>query len=342
MSLKTKRIAAVLALILIVLSGPVVYYFYSLYKGLEGLNKTDSQKSLFAAVNAAEVESVEPPKWLGTEPVNILLMGVDARGVNKGEIPRSDTMMVVSLDPVRKRIHLFSILRDTYTNIPDHGKNRINTAITYGPNTAMKAVSDLLGIPVQCYVYTDFQGFIKLVDEIGGVDFYVEKDMNYESAADQHEYDIHLTEGKQHLDGKTALQYVRFRHDALSDYSRTKRQRDFADAVAQKMKSTTSIMKLPSLLEKVSPYIDTNLTVNDIWKLASVGYQSKLEGSEQIPPMELIKETYMGQAAVLDVSSRKKLKDFVQNIMEAEKSVPAESKDSLKTGESRVSAGKNE
>lgn len=342
MSFKTKRIAAVLALILIVLFGAVVYYFYSLYKGLEGLNKTDSQKSLFAAVNAADTEYVEPPKWLGTEQVNILFMGVDARGAKKGEIPRSDTMMVVSLDPVRKRIHLFSILRDTYTDIPDHSKNRINTAITHGPNTAMKAVSDLLGIPVQYYLYTDFQGFIKLVDEIGGVDFYVEKDMNYESAADQHEYDIHLSKGKQHLDGKTALQYVRFRHDALSDYSRTKRQRDFADAVAQKMKSTTSIMKLPSILEKVSPYMDTNLTVDDMWKLASVGYQSKLEGSEQIPPMKLIKETYMGKAAVLGVSSRKKLKDFVQIILEAEESVPTESPGSLETGGSGASAGRNE
>lgn len=101
-------------------------------------------------------------------------------------------MLVASLDPVTKKAYLFSILRDTYTNIPDYGKERINTAITHGPNTAMKAVSDLLGIPIQYYVYTDFQGFIELVDAVGGVDFYVEKDMRYTSKADNHEYDIDL------------------------------------------------------------------------------------------------------------------------------------------------------
>lgn len=323
MSVKNKRIAAVLIAIALAVVALGAYYFTSLYKGLEGLRKT-SGNSPFAEVMASEENVVEPPKWLGTEPVNILLMGVDTRGNKKNEIPRSDSMMVVSLDPVQKRMNVFSILRDTYTDIPDHGKNRINTAVTHGPKTAMRAVSDLLGIPIQFYVYTDFQGFIKLVDAVGGVDFHVEKDMTYESKADNHEYDISLKEGEQHLDGKTALQYVRFRHDALSDYSRTKRQRDFANAVVEKMKSTTSIMKLPSILEEVSPYIDTNLSVNDMWQLASVGYKSKMEASEQIPPMKLLEEKYIGRAAVLGVKSSDELKEYVQQILEAEPSESTE------------------
>lgn len=104
-------------------------------------------------------------------------------------------MMVVSLDPLTKKINLFSILRDTYVNIDGYGKERINTAITHGPNAAMQAAGDLLGIPVQYYVYTDFQGFIKLVDAVGGVDFDVEKDMHYTSKADNNEYDIDLKKG---------------------------------------------------------------------------------------------------------------------------------------------------
>ncbi|MCG7381542.1 LCP family protein [Paenibacillus sp. ACRRY] len=317
MSLKKKKIVAVLFILLFCVIAFGLYYFLSIYKGLAGLQKT-SANSPFMEVMAQEENVVEPPKWLGTEPVNILLMGVDARGNKKGEIPRSDSMMVVSLNPVKQKINVFSILRDTYTDIPEHGKNRINTAVTHGPKTAMRAVSDLLGIPIQFYVYTDFQGFIKLVDAVGGVDFHVEKDMTYESKADNHEYDIHLKEGEQHLDGKTALQYVRFRHDALSDYSRTKRQRDFANAVVEKMKSTTSIMKLPSILEEVSPYIDTNLSVSDMWQLASVGYKSKMEASEQIPPMKMLKETYVGRAAVLDITSRHNLKEYVRTIIESE------------------------
>lgn len=323
MSLKKKKIAAVISIMVLVVIAFGIYYSLSLYKGLEGLKKT-SENSPFAKVMASEEKVVEPPKWTGTEPINILLMGVDARGNKKNEIPRSDSMMVVSLDPVKRRIHVFSILRDTYTDIPENGKNRINTAVTHGPKTAMRAVSELLGIPIQFYVYTDFQGFIKLVDAVGGVDFHVEKDMTYESKADNHEYDINLKEGEQHLDGKTALQYVRFRHDALSDYSRTKRQRDFANAIVEKMKRTTSIMKLPSILEEVSPYIDTNLSVNDMWQLASVGYKSKMESSEQIPPMKLLKETYVGRAGVLGVTNNNELKDYVRNILEADESDIAE------------------
>jgi LCP family protein required for cell wall assembly len=315
MSLKMKRIAVGALIVFAVIIAMVSLYVFSIYKGLDDLSKTDDHSPL-SEVKASEEKVVEPPKWTGKEVVNILLMGVDARGTTKGEIPRSDSMMVVSLDPVREQIHVFSILRDTYTQIPEHGKNRINTAITHGPKTAMSAVSDLLGIPVQFYVYTDFQGFIKLVDAVGGVDFYVEKDMSYESKADKHEYDINLKEGQQHLDGTTALQYVRFRHDALSDYSRTKRQRAFTDAIANKLKSTTSIMKLPSILEEVSPYIDTNLSVNEMWKLASVGYQSTIGSSEQIPPMDLVKETYVGRSAVLAVSNSDELKEYVRKIIE--------------------------
>jgi len=182
-------------------------------------------------------------------------MGVDARGVKEGEIPRSDTMLVASLDPVKKKISVFSILRDTYVSIPDHGTQRINSAIRYGPNTAMQTVSDLLGIPIQYYVYTDFQGFIKLVDAVGGVDYEVEKDMVYKTIADGPEYDIDLKKGYQHLDGNKALQYVRFRHDATSDFTRTERQRGFLKAVADKLISTTSIIKLPNILSQVTPYV---------------------------------------------------------------------------------------
>ncbi|MCJ8011737.1 LCP family protein [Paenibacillus sp. KQZ6P-2] len=324
MTSRKKTILWIIAVVLLAVIGYAVYYFTSIYTGLQGLQKT-GEASPFKNVSPVEVKVQDPPKWEGTEPVNILIMGVDARGLKEGEIPRSDSMMVASIDPVKKKINLFSILRDTYTDIPEHGKDRINTAITHGPKTAMKAVSDLLGIPIQYYVYTDFQGFIKLVDAVGGVDYYVEKDMYYPSAADNHQYDIDLKKGMQHLDGKEALQYVRFRHDATSDFTRTERQRDFAMTVAKKMQSTTNIMNLPDILNSVSPYIDTNMSVDDMWKLASVAYKCKMGSSEQIPPMKLLKETHVGGAAVLTVSSEKALKDYVQDIFNKPEPVPVSS-----------------
>lgn len=299
--------------VIVVVAAFAAYYFTAIYNQVDNFQK-EGEQSPFYNVQPTETKVPEPPKWEGTERVNILLMGVDARGLKKGEIPRSDTMLVASLDPVSKKAYLFSILRDTYTEIPEHGSERINTAITHGPNTAMQAVSELLGIPIQYYVYTDFQGFIELVDAVGGVDFYVEKDMHYTSKADNHEYDIDLKKGQQHLDGKTALQYVRFRHDALSDYTRTERQRNFLKAVADKMKSTTSIMKLPSILEKINPYIDTNLSIQDMWKLATVGYDAQMAASEQIPPMDLLIEKNVGGSSVLGVRSEEELKQYVQDV----------------------------
>lgn len=314
MTKRTKRIIVWSVIgALAVIIGAAAYYFTAVYNQIDNFQKKGSD-SPFYNLQPTEVKVPEPPKWEGKERVNILLMGVDARGLQKGEIPRSDTMLVASLDPVTKKGYLFSIMRDTYTAIPEYGSDRINTAITHGPNTAMQAVSDLLGIPIQYYVYTDFQGFIELVDAVGGVDFYVEKDMHYTSNADKHEYDIDLKKGHQHLDGNTALQYVRFRHDAMSDFSRTERQRNFLKAVADKLKQTTSIMKLPSILEKVNPYIDTNLSVQDMWKLATVGYDSEMIASEQIPPMELLVEKKVGGSSVLGVRSEEELKTYVQEV----------------------------
>ncbi|ANF95536.1 LCP family protein [Paenibacillus bovis] len=315
MNVKTKRtLLWSLGIIAVAIIGYAIYYFTAVYNQIGALQKT-GDASPFKNVPTNTVAAAAPPVWTGTEPVNILLMGVDSRNSDDGEIPRSDTMLVASLDPVKKTIHLFSILRDTYVDIPGYGENRINSAITHGPNTAMKTVSDLLGIPVQYYVYTDFQGFIKLVDAVGGIDFKVEKDMHYTSAADKHVYDINLKAGMQHLDGKTALQYVRFRHDATSDFTRTERQRAFLTAVGDKLKSTTSIMKLPDILEQINPYIDTNLSTDDLWKLASVAYDSNMSGSEQLPPNDLLAEKHVGGAAVIGVKSEEKLKQFIQDTL---------------------------
>lgn len=325
--------------VVVVLAALAAYYFTAIYNQVDNFQK-EGEQSPFYNVQPTETKVPEPPKWEGTERVNILLMGVDARGLKKGEIPRSDTMLVASLDPVSKKGYLFSILRDTYTEIPEHGSDRINTAITHGPNTAMQAVSDLLGIPIQYYVYTDFQGFIELVDAVGGVDFYVEKDMHYTSNADNHEYDIDLKKGQQHLDGKTALQYVRFRHDALSDYTRTERQRNFLKAVADKLKSTTSIMKLPSILEKINPYIDTNLSVQDMWKLATVGYDAQMSASEQIPPMDLLVEKSVGGSSVLGVRSEEELKQYVQDVFN--KSEETGTGDGVESGSEPGSTGSND
>lgn len=313
-----KRVLLLVGLLLIVAAG---YYSYSFYNFAHNISMKSGEAgtSIFSSDTIKEYIKDNPaPKWEGKQRVNVLLLGGDSRGLKQNELPRSDSIMVASIDPVTKKAQLFSILRDTYVKIPGNGEDRINTAIAIGgPNLAMKTVSDLLGVPIQYYLYTDFKGFIALIDAIGGIDLDVEKDMKYRDSEDDHIYDINLKKGMQHLNGNTALQYVRFRHDALSDFTRTERQRKFMQAVVQKLQSTTSLIKLPIILNAIDPYIETNLSVTDMLKLGALGFEAKTDGivSSQLPPNELLVEKSVRGADVISVN-KDKLQLFIKNIFE--------------------------
>lgn len=325
---KALKWIGLLLLLFIVLPG--TYYAIDLYRSMDKLNDREGNSPLsefYEAMPTEKRNEYTPPKWEGKQRVNILLLGVDSRGVKSKEIPRSDSNMVVSIDPSTKKAHLFSILRDTYVNIPGHGKDRFNAAVAIGgPNLAMKTASDLLGLQVQYYVYTDFQGFIKVVDAVGGVEIDVEKNMKYISKADGPEYSIDLKKGLQRLNGHQALQYVRFRHDALSDYARTERQRKFLTALANELQTTSSVLKLPRIIRDIDPYIDTNLTVNDMIKLGMLGMEARSNGivGEQIPPSHLLQERTIGGASVLTVDP-KALQKHVQDLFAAAGASPSPS-----------------
>lgn len=299
--------------------GFAIYWGVGVYNALDDLSKPPGE-SRFPEVEPEKV--VEVPKWEGKERVNILLMGVDARDAEPGEAARSDSMLVASFDPVTKKAHLFSVLRDTYANIEGYGKGRINSAITLGgPPLAMKTVGDLLGLDIQYYVYTDFEGFKALIDTIGGIYFEVEKNMRYTDNADGNRYDIDLKKGHQLLDGDKALQYVRFRHDAMSDYTRTERQRNFLKAVAKELQSTWNILKMKEILESVSPYIEMNISVGDMLKLGQLGVEIHVGGTAQIPPMELVREENVGGASVIGIRDIDKLHDYVQETLASDETV---------------------
>jgi LCP family protein required for cell wall assembly len=304
-------------IVLLAIAGYFGYQGIGLYNGLSSLSDS---KTKLPIKQFQEDQTLQPVKWEGTERVNILLMGGDNRGLKENESARSDSMMVASFDPVTKKAHLISVLRDTFIPIEGHGKGRINTAMALGgPNLAMKTIGDLLGLDIQYYVYTDFEGFKSLIDAIGGIDFEVEKDMNYVDNADKNRYDIHLKKGFQHLNGDKALQYVRFRHDAMSDFTRTERQRNFLSAVADKLKSGWNLLRMKQILDSVAPYIKTNLQVTDMLKLAQLGVDSHLAGTAQAPPMDLLGEDKDGGASVLAVKDTDALKRYVQEQLALDK-----------------------
>lgn len=305
--------------LLVIFLGFVSWKVYGTYNQLDNIQKT-KEESRFGQFEVKPEE--KPPEWEGTERVNILLIGADERGLRESEVARSDSMLVVSLDPVTKKITLFSVLRDTHVEIPGFRSNRVNAAITLGgPQLTMKTIGNLMGLDIQYYVYVDFQGFIKLVDAIGGIDFYVEKDMKWSDSADDHVYDIDLKKGQQHLDGDKALQYVRFRHDKLSDFTRTERQRDFLKAIANKLKSGWNLVRLPEILGTVTPSMESNMSGTDMLKLASLAYKSHQAGSAQIPPMELVTDEKVDGSSVLGIRSLDALKGYVQEVLDKDDSI---------------------
>jgi len=316
---KRKVIAIVSASILAPIILVVGYYGASILNFGSKIQQTVEYKPLDNGLLPDQIdeEKYAIPEWEGKERVNILLIGADGRDV--GDSGRSDTIMIFSIDPVTKNVSLFSILRDTYVNIPGHKKNKINSAFAFGgPTLLMGTVSELLDLPIHYYFYVELDSFIELVDAMGGVELHVEKDMKYIDTADKPEYHIDLKEGFQHLDGNKALQYVRFRKDALSDFTRTERQRKFLKAVAEQMQTTSNLVNLPTILNKISPYMETNMDLESMIKMAVLGYKVKSESIStiQIPPMKLLKEEKIKGSAVITADSER-LKKYVKEQLEA-------------------------
>ena len=196
---------------------------------------------------------------------NIVVMGCDIR---KDDVGRSDTLFVVMLDKSKKNAALLSVPRDTRVKIKGHGWDKVNAAFAYGGHKlTQETVQDFLGIKLNNYVVVDFQGFKGLVDAVGGVDINVEKRMYYYDPYAN--FEIDLRPGKQHLDGKTAMQYVRYR-DEEGDIGRIRRQQKFMMALYQQIASKNIIAKVPGVTKQIMSMVKTDLSLKEMVELGNV------------------------------------------------------------------------
>jgi len=196
---------------------------------------------------------------------NIVVMGCDIR---KDDAGRSDTLFVVMLDKSKKNAALLSVPRDTRVKIKGHGWDKINAAFAYGGHKlTQETVQDFLGIKLNNYVVVDFQGFVGLVDAVGGVDINVEKRMYYYDPYAN--FEIDLKPGKQHLDGKTAMQYVRYR-DEEGDIGRIRRQQKFIMALYHEIASKNIIAKVPGVSKQIMSMVKTDLSLKEMVELGNV------------------------------------------------------------------------
>ena len=209
--------------------------------------------------------------------INILVVGVDSRAAN--DPGRADSIMLIGLDPVSRTMSVMSIPRDSHVNIPGHGHDKINATVNGdyfsdgGIPLLEKTVEAIIpGIKVNYYVQANFAGFEKVIDALGGVTIDVEKAMYYKAADTL----IDFKPGVHHMDGKTALEYARFRHDAIGDFGsqngeelgRVVRQKALLKAIVAQTTALRNVWRLPPVIRAVEDAVVTDLLPNDMLRIA--------------------------------------------------------------------------
>lgn len=208
---------------------------------------------------AKEARAATKPVLPG-EATNVLLIGSDTRP-SEGDPGRSDSLILVRMDPRRDFISMLSFPRDLYVPIADRGvTDKINAAYSYGPATTIKTVEQLTGQPINAYMIVDFTGFANLVDAVGGVYLDIDRryfNQNVGTAATNYD-DIDLQPGYQKLDGANALDYVRYRHTD-STYSRDARQQTFLSELKRQTKDFGNLTNITTFRKIWGRNIETSI-----------------------------------------------------------------------------------
>jgi polyisoprenyl-teichoic acid--peptidoglycan teichoic acid transferase len=235
--------------------------------------------------------------WIWRNGTTVLLFGLDDAGLPA----HSDTIMLMRFDPGTHAINQLSIPRDTLVNIDGYGQEKITQAMWYGgPSLALKTVKEYTGIPINHVVVVGFQGFPRLVNSVGGIDFYVPQTVTTGAGpgvAGSTQRVVTFTKGMHHFDGKNAMLYVRIRKAYLSggDFTRAARQQAFLQALQKKLMQPSNITRLPEIGKHFMSGVATDLTTNQILELAYLKWRAT-GGKKQVMKGEF--GWYEGQAIV--------------------------------------------
>ncbi|WP_144660871.1 LCP family protein [Bacillus tropicus] len=223
-----------------------------------------------------------------TNNVSVLVMGVDesdVRGKEYGEAIRTDALLLATFNKDSKTVKLLSIPRDTYTYIPiEKKKDKITHAHAFGsakngknggPQASIDAVEKLMNVPVDYFVKFNFKSFIKIVDDLGGIEVDVPVEFTEQDSNDNAEA-IHLEKGVQKLNGEEALALARTRH-IDSDAMRGQRQQLVIEAILKKLTSVGSVTKVGNIIDDINGQFVTNLTFDDMLSFYKYGSDSEIE-----------------------------------------------------------------
>ncbi len=239
-----------------------------------------------------------PPTWDGASRVTILLMGVDTQPVldAQGNVSpdrigpaRSDTMILLTIDPVAKTAGMMSVPRDLWVNIPNFGYAKINTAYFDGeankipgggPELARRTVEQVIGVPVQYYAQVQFWSFTRLIEDIGKITVDVPQKIIIDPIGPGSDK-IMLSKGPHKLGGVEALAYVRMRHTQNGDVDRSNRQQAVILAARNQVLDPanfpTILQNAPAIYNEIQSGVRTNLTFDDIMRLGMLAKDIPLE-----------------------------------------------------------------
>ena len=240
----------------------------------------------------------------GRDEMNLLLLGRDVDRDRSGQVVktngRTDMMILAHVNFKQGTINLLSIPRDTSVSIPGYrGRHKINAAHAFGgPELACATVEDFLAVKPDEYVVVDYEGFVKAIDDLGGINVMVDKQLDYDD--NWGGLHIHLKPGLQKLDGYQAMGFVRYRHanhgPSDTDQERIARQQQFLAALKGKMVSPDNFLKLPRVIDSVNDHIKGTLTIDQLMALAYF--------ARNLPTESVRMETLPSQAGRVFVTAR--------------------------------------
>lgn len=256
---------------------------------------------------------------------NILLLSSDAR---PGEdVSRSDSIMILTIDNINKKLKVTSLMRDMLVKIDGHGEEKLNHAFAYGgPTKTIETIQNNFGIKLHNYVIVDFNAFVKVIDAINGIevtikDYELDELNKYILDGGGSEKDLLPSPGTYNLNGYQALSYARIRKVGNGEYERTERQRAVLQIALEKVKDMSTV-KLVSLLNELFPYIKTNISLGNAmdygFTALNVGKNCNFEIEQFRVPIDSISKGGIidnkGWVFVIDkVETSKALQEFIFN-----------------------------
>ncbi|MGF6356500.1 LCP family protein required for cell wall assembly [Paenibacillus sp. 4624] len=260
-----KWTAWIVSLLIIVVFGYAIYLYQSVKSTADQIYEPRNPVQPVSITDARGGQQVELNR---KEPFNALILGVDERQNDRG---RSDTMIVLSVNPGKKKVLMFNIPRDTRTEIVGRNtEDKINHAYAFGGvDMSLATVEKFLGIPIHYYMKVDMEGFSKIIDLVGGVD--VNNPFAFDYEGQRYE------QGNIHLDGVAALGFSRMRYDdPKGDLGRNDRQREVLKQMLKNTMQFSSVLHLQNMLDELGTHVRTDLTFDEMKELL-LDYRSDLE-----------------------------------------------------------------